>query len=275
MTFSYRRPISWRTFALAPLLVLASVPAALAGAEKAEETPRFWQRDPEAGFENEGRNHCAPASIGVGLVYLATARGFDELVDSTNHDGQIALITGLAEEMATDPVEGTNPDKILTGLRSYAKKRGYTFERLELATWRGVTARNRKHLIGTKPKLNWMSAAAEDPDVVVVFNFGWYKEADNGAYTRHGGHWVSVVGAGPRARQFEVHNPLLKPERQTTNTRIALTPVDDGFVMTNAAGDETEMTGYYQAEGPGLPFNKETVSAAVLDSVIVFKLSNE
>ncbi len=266
---------SWRRLALASLLALVSLPAALAEGDKAEDTPRFWQRDPEAEFENEGRNHCAPASIGVGLVYLATARGFDDLVESTDHDGQVALITELAEEMATDPAEGTNPDKILTGLRSYAKKRGVTFERLELATWRGVSARNRSHLIGTKPKLSWMTAAADDPDAVVIFNFGWYKEDDDGGYTRHSGHWVSVVGSGPRARQFEVHNPALKPERQKTDTRITLAPVEDDFVMTNAAGDETAMTGYYQAEGPGLPFNKNAVSAAVLDSVIVFKLDEQ
>lgn len=275
MTSSPRCRINWRTLGVAILLVLAPLPTALADGDKAEETPRFWQRDPEADFENEGRNHCGPASIGVALVYLATARGFDDLVESTDHDGQIALITELSEDMATDPVEGTNPDKILTGLRSYAKKRGVTFERLELATWRGVSASNRKHLIGTKPKLSWMTAAAEDPDAVVIFNFGWYKEDEEGGHTRHSGHWVSVVGAGPGARQFEVHNPALKPERQKINTRITLTPVGDDFVMTNGAGEETEMTGYYQAEGPGLPFSKEAVSAAVLDSVIVFKLNEE
>jgi len=31
----------------------------------------------------------------------------------------------------------------------------------------------------------------------------------------------------------------------------------------------------YQATGPGLPFSKKSVSAAVLDSVIVFKLTKD
>ena len=36
-------------------------------------TPTFWQRDPEADFEDEGRMHCAPTSVSDGLIYLARA----------------------------------------------------------------------------------------------------------------------------------------------------------------------------------------------------------
>ena len=264
-----------RVIALALLVVLTGVANTVAAGAKSEETPCFWQRDPEAGFENDGRNHCAPVAIAAGLVYLATARQFDGLVDGTDHDAQIALVTALAEEMATDPTEGTNPDKILTGLRSYAENRGYSFERLELATWRGVSAANKRYLIGTKPSLSWMTAAAKDPDVVEVLNFGWYEEEEDGSYTRHGGHWVNVVGAGPQARQFDVHDPALQPERQESDTAIVLAPVDDDFVLASEDGAERKMSGYYEAEGPGLPFNKNSVSAAVLDSVIVFKLRKE
>ena len=76
---------------------------------KSAATPCFWQRDPDAEFENEGRNHCAPVSISDGLVYLATVRGFDDLVENTDHDGQIALITELAEDMVTDPTTARIP----------------------------------------------------------------------------------------------------------------------------------------------------------------------
>ena len=244
--------------------MLSASGAAFADGAKSEETPCFWQRDPEAGFENDGRNHCAPVSIAAGLVYLAEARGCDDLVEGTDHDAQIALITDLAEAMATDPTEGTNPDKILTGLRSYVSKRGYSFERLELATWRGVSAANKKYLVATKPSLSWMTAAAKDPDVVQVLNFGWYKEEEDGTYARQSGHWVNVVGTGPQARQFDVHNPMLRPERQETDTSIVLTPVDADFVASSPSGGETGMSGYFEAEGPGLPFNRDTVSAAVL-----------
>lgn len=260
------------TISLLLFVLRASV---FAAGNKSEQTPSFWQRDPEAEFENEGRNHCAPVAISDGLIYLATTRGFDDLVDGADHDSQIALITNLAEEMANDPTEGTNPDKILTGLRTYANEHGYSFERLELATWRGVGASNKKYKIGTKPSLSWMSAAAEDPDTVEVLNFGWYKQGADGTYARHSGHWVNVVGTGSDTLQFDIHNPLLQSEKQETDTRITLTPVDDDFSVANSNGGDSQMVGYYQGEGPGLPFNKQSVSAAVLDSVIVFKLKKD
>ena len=268
----HKESVGGRSLALALFVVPGCLVFADSDHSKAEGTPCFWQRDPDAEFDNEGRNHCAPVSIADGLVYLATTRGFDDLVESTDHDGQIALITELAKDMKTDPTDGTNPDKILTGLLNYAKKHGCTFERLELVTWRGVSSANRKYKIGTKPNLNWMTTAAKDPDVVEVFNFGWYKEDNDGRYTRHDGHWVNVVGVGTEASQFELHNPLLKSERQETDTSITLSPLSDDFVVTGANGEESNRNGYYQAEGIGLPFNKETISAAVLDSVIVFKV---
>ena len=110
-----------RSLALALLVVPGCLVFAHGDHGKAEDTPCFWQRDPDAQFANEGRNHCAPVAVADGLVYLATTSGFHDLVESTNHDGQIALITELAAEMKTDPTAGTNPDKILTGLLSYAK----------------------------------------------------------------------------------------------------------------------------------------------------------
>lgn len=120
-----------------------------------------------------------------------------------------------------------------------------------------------------------MTAAAQDPDVIEIFNFGWYKEEDDGRYTRHSGHWVNVVGVGSEPRHFDVHNPLLKPETQETNTDIILNLIDENFVVTDANGNKSNRTGCYQAEGVGLPFNKNKYSAAILDSVIVFKLKKE
>lgn len=260
---------------LVALLLFVSSRAALASNAKANDTPCFWQRDPDADFDNDGRNHCAPVAISDGLIYLANARGYDDLVEATDHEGQIALITELAEAMTTDPTEGTNPDKILTGLRSYAKEHGYTFQRLELATWRGVSNENKKYKIAAKPSLSWMTAAAEDRDTIEVFNFGWYKEEPDGRYSRHSGHWVNVIGAERDAPAFELHNPILEPTRQESATSITLTPVDADFTLAQANGGDFNMSGYYEAEGPGLPFNKQNVSAAVLDSVIVFKLKKE
>ena len=117
-----------------------------------------------------------------------------------------------------------------------------------------------------------MTAAAKNLDVVEVFNFGWLKKGDDGEYTRQDGHWVNVVGAGPDPFQFELRNPLLKSDRQKTDTSITLGPLGEDFVVTDANGEESNRNGYYQAKGVGLPFNKEKISAAVLDSVIVFEV---
>src|SRR5437879_2424500 len=66
-------------------------------------TPTFWQRDPDANFEDEGRMHCAPTSVADGLIYLTRAFGMKGLVPGTDHDNQIKLIEALAEEFGTDP----------------------------------------------------------------------------------------------------------------------------------------------------------------------------
>src|SRR6195256_6311237 len=106
-------------------LVFSVVPAqktivfAQQSGSKESLTPTFWQRDPDADFEDEGRMHCAPTSVSDGLIYLAKAYGFKDLVPGTGHKDQITLIQELAEEFGTDPsIGGTNPDKILTGLQS-------------------------------------------------------------------------------------------------------------------------------------------------------------
>src|SRR2546425_7751920 len=123
---------SLRAVLLTAALILALVPAQRTGTfaqqagSKADLTPVFWQRDPDADFEDEGRMHCAPTSVSDGLIYLAKAYGMKNLVPGTGHKDQISLIQELAEEFGTDPsIGGTNPDKILTGLQSYVESKGY------------------------------------------------------------------------------------------------------------------------------------------------------
>ena len=258
-------------FALACVLASGWNLSAFAGPDKSTQTPCFCQSDPDAGFANEGSDYCAPVSVSDGLIYLKK-KGFDELVDVTDHDGQIALVKDLAAEMNTDPTSGTGPGQIMTGLSHYAEKRGYHLKRLEAATWRDLGGANKKYMIGAKPDADWMTAAVDDPNVVVLFNFGWYQAKADGTYKRNGGHWVNVVGTGAEELQFKLHNPLLKPEKQRTNNGIDLEPVDGDFTYVDGQKKSHAMAGYYQAHGPGLPFG---VSAAVLDAVIVFELQRD
>lgn len=242
---------------------------------KADLTPTFWQRDPDADFEDEGRMHCAPTAVSDGLIYLARAFGMTDLVPGTQRKkDQIELIEELAEHFQTDPsIGGTNPDRILTGLQSYVKSKGYVLSRLELMTWRPVSKANKKFKIGIKPEISWMRSAARSKDTVMIFNFGWYYETEDG-YSRKGGHWVAVVGAAPDTNEFYVHNPILRPAEQSAKKSVVLSRLDEDFLMVESGGQEiegTNMKGYYDGEGPGLPRGK-SVEAAILDAVIVFSL---
>lgn len=261
----------------APLIAAALACCLIASASaesassKSELTAAFWQRDPDASFEDEGRMHCAPSAVCDGLIYLAQAFDLHDLVPGVDHDSQIKLVTELADDFDTDPsVGGTNPDKILTGLQTYADSKGYELDRLELKSWRGVSASNKEYKIGTKPDLAWMRSAARSEKTVEILNFGWYYQ-DGSAYKRKGGHWVAVVGAGKEG-EFTVRNPLLPSERQTDESAIDLTALDGGFVATTDSG-EMNMNGYFEGNGPGLPHGK-TVKA-ILDAVIVFSLQDE
>ena len=240
---------------------------AQAAGSKAELTPTFWQRDPDANFEDEGRMHCAPTSVSDGLIYLSKAFGLKNLVPGTGRKEQIKLIQELADEFGTDPsIGGTNPDKILTGLQSYVEGKGYELNRLEMKSWRGVKADNKSFKIGTKPDMAWMRAAVSAKDTVTIFNFGWYYETDDG-YERKGGHWVAVVGGA--GNEFIVHNPILQPDVQTEKKSVVLKMLDEDFIVPKDSG-EANMKGFYEGNGPGLPHGKSVT--AILDAVIVFSL---
>jgi len=257
----------------AALLLVAGVFSASdmrAAGEKAKATPSFCQEDKEAGFADGGSNFCAPTAISNGIIYLAQHRGLTALAPSAEHSDQIALIKELAVEMATDPKEGTNPDKIVTGLRHYVESKGLHIKRMEVASWRKLGAANKSCLVGTKPDLDWMRQAANDPDCIEVFNVGWYRQAQVG-YLRNSGDWVTVVGART-GMDFAIHNPLLESEAQRQNRAVTLTPLTADFKTVNAAGQSTgNMNGYYRVDGRGLPFGGKT-AAAVLDSVIIFSV---
>ena len=269
-----RPPISFAAFliAIVPVLIVSvylTPSAAQQTGSKDALTPTFWQRDPDANFEDEGRMHCAPTAVADGLIYLTKAFGMKGLVPGTNHESQIKLIEELAADFGTDPsIGGTNPDRILTGMRSYAEAKGYKLTRLELKTWRSVSKDNREFKAGAKPDMAWMRSAANSKDTVVLFNFGWYHQTEDGR-RRNGAHWVNVVGTS--GSSFIVHNPILKPDQQIENKTVELSLLDD-FIVTRDSGD-TNMKGYYEGSGPGLPHNAKVT--AILDSVIVFTLRKQ
>ncbi len=237
---------------------------------KADLTPTFWQRDPDAGFPDDGRMHCGPAAISDGLIYLARAYGLKDLVPGTEKkEDQIKLVEELAEAFGTDPKKGgSNMDKIIPGLQSYVKSKGYDFSRLELVIWRSVKDENNKFKIGSKPDISWMRSAVRSKDTVVIFLFSWFdSKTEEDDYGARGGHYVIAVDAASDANEFTIHNPGLTSEKQSENKSVVLKILDEDFVVTRHTG-EVNMKGYYEAEGPGLPHNM----VAILDGVLVFSL---
>ncbi len=260
--------------ALLAALVLAVVQVALAAdSAKHRQTGTFWQKDPEAGFEGDGSNFCAPTSVANGLLYLAQARGLTGLVDGTDHKSQIALIKALAEHMDTDPDIGTNPSNLIDGLNEYLHAKGFQLANLEMAGWRRLKAEHEAFRVAEKPTLAWLRAAADDPDTILILNNGWYREGDDG-YTRKGGHFVIAVGAGPGASELQVHNPALEPEEQKSETSVVLAPLGAEIVAEAKSNgvDQLALDGYFKMQGPGLPFTAKKAAFAALDFAIAFKV---
>ena len=262
---------------LATLLALCLVLCRAGIAEtpdKGDHTGTFCQKDPEAGFENDGNNYCAPTSIVNGLFYLATARGMKDLLPGTDHDSLVAAIKEMAEEMDTDPDIGTNPSKIIIGLGSYLGTRGYSLSKMEVAGWRRLDSEHKKYLVSEKPEMNWIQNSINNPDTIVIFNNGWYRDGDDGGYIRKGGHFTIAVGAGSDG-EFHVHNPALEPSEQKTETTVNLSPLGSDVVADARSNgvEELHLGGYYRMEGPGLPHTKEKAAFAALDFVLAFKVN--
>jgi hypothetical protein len=259
---------------LVAAMVLGSCAAVLAQAstDKVKSTPAFCQRDPEANFKNEGRDFCAPTSLSDSLIYLNDARGNKKLVKNTDHRGQVKLIKKLAKDMGTDPRAGTGPDQILTGLQTYISDRGYSLGKLEIKTWRPLIAKNNKFLTGPQIDLGWLRTNANDPDMGVILNVGWYRKGPKGV-TRDGGHWVAVVGAATSGSEFYLRNPLMQPAEQQAHPAAQIQPVPAATDVYRAAnGSKIGPAGLFQVTGPGLVHGNNLL--AIVDGVIIYKVKH-
>ncbi|MFN3432228.1 MAG: hypothetical protein ACK46X_20045 [Candidatus Sericytochromatia bacterium] len=254
----------------APYAVAAKA-ATGAAYSKVKLTPSFYQMDPTAEFDGNGSNFCAPTAVSNGLIYLAVGRGLEGLVEETDHDGQVALIKELAEHMETDPDQGTSPGQILNGVYSYMENLEYSVGTMEVAGWRPLGSDNEEFSIAKKPSFAWLKDAAKNPDTVVLLNVGWYK-AEAGGYRRYGGHWVTVVGAGPGQWDLQVRNPAIRAGDQARLSTVSFTTLGNNAAIAKtpapARGLPPTLAGYYKVAGPGLPHGNAIT--AVLDCAMVF-----
>ncbi len=244
---------------------------------KEDLTPTFWQKDPDADFPNEGRMYCAPAAVSDGLIYLARANGWKDLVPGTEKkEDQIKLVEELGELFGTDPKKGTTVQPILVGLESYVTSKGYDLSRLDVVYYRELKGFE-KFRTGSKPDLAWVRSAVRSKDTAVIFLFSRFEsKTEEDEVTRSGGHFVVAVGAGPESNEIIIHNPAYESEKQSEKKSLTFTILDEDFIVTrivNGSSKEFNLKGYYEVEGPGLS-HKDGVTA-ILEAVIVFSLKKQ
>jgi hypothetical protein len=254
--------------------------------QKARLMPRFYQRDPRAGFPNGGRDYCCPVSAAVALIALdqSTCHGLSP--GGTDFDSQVQLVNLLAstDYFGTDPEEGTPPGGMLRGLRRYVEKQGFHCHRLEYEGWRTVGRAEQAAVKATLPDLAWLQSGAHHPRGAVWLNVGWYVPAgEKGQWQRTGGHWVNLAGcldpaaaANSNAATLVIRNSL-KNDQSAPNTShaaggefdadlLCLQRQNDGEVLSKS-GSRRLLRGSYLAHGPGLPTKSGTT--AFLDGAIL------
>jgi hypothetical protein len=271
----------------APPAAILGPNAASAWEQKARLMPRFYQRDPRAGFPNGGRDYCCPVSAAVALIGLSRSTCHGLADDGVDFDGQVALINLLASEdyFGTDPEEGTPPAGMLRGLRRYVEKQRFHCERLEYEGWRSVGRAEQAAVKAVLPNLAWLQSGANHPRGAVWLNVGWYVSAGGkGQWKRTGGHWVnlagalaSATGADADAATLVIRNSLKNensdpaPARAKVSTEFASDLLDlarqnDGEAVAKS-GPARSLKGSYLVQGPGLPTKSGTT--AFLDGAIV------
>lgn len=160
--------------------------------------PDFCQTDKEGRFYDGGRKFCGPVAASNSIMWLAQ-RGYPQLIDRNESDKavQIELIRtlGSPSHMKTEGNDGTGPLRFMQGLHAYVTDRGGKIERLEYQGW--VPVPREFNPTRSRPTLDWMCRAVELPGGMACINVGWYTHDEaTDTYTRHGGHWMTVVGGG-------------------------------------------------------------------------------
>ena len=246
-------------------------------AQKAAETPHFWQLDPRGGFANGGRDFCGPVAISDSLVYLAH-HGFPELLPAGEGDtAQIALINLLASPhyLGTDPDKGTGCGSVLKGIEKYVVANGYQCTTMEYKGLKVLGRREEEFNIADRPDLDWMKRGILDPHGAVWLDVGWYSQMAGGQWKRTGGHWVPMVGFDATDEYaLLIHNPGTRgngdrPDDPAKDV-VHLKPVDGGTLDTGY-GPAEDAAGRYQIAGPGLPMGRDQV--AFLEAAIVVVVS--
>lgn len=234
--------------------------------------PDITQTDPELGVVGGGDSWCGPAAVSNALMWLAE-NGRETLAPAgvDEHQRQLELVRrlGSSRYMGTTPNGGTGTANLLTGLHKYLRDTGWGYQRLQYEGWRGHPSRFTTRVRAAE--LGFLTKGLSDGGVAVI-HAGWYTPSRFGDfYRRHGGHWLTVVGAGidadgnPAPDTFVVHDPA--PYAGTTPARsfVKVEALEHGWLLAEDGAFPAK--GYLRLAG-GMRI-KVDGDIAVLDGAVV------
>lgn len=237
------------------------------------EVPDLTQTDPKGEFARGGKSYCGPVAVSNSLMALCAEalRG-----DGIDH---YALVNLLASEthMKTDPVSGTGARGVIRGVEAFLKANGIDGYQLFYQGWR-----SHPEEFGTgvrEVELDWMRDALAASGGAVWINLGWYAhDSETDAYTRVGGHWVTVVGYGRDEKGkvdgdvFLVHDPAPRAGSEPSVEFVRMTPISRGRIVGKTSGKRLrEAKGMYRMEG-GMHI-KPIADCAIVDGAVALRLS--
>lgn len=240
-----------------------------------ERTPSHWpdlvQSDPELKFPLEGSSYCGPVAASDAVLWLAE-HGFPRLAPAADSPRvrHLLLAPQLAARqfMGTSPVGGTAPDGILEGLDRWVFKAGYRVKSLRYQGWRNHPSR---FATGVRVPTPAFAAQALEAGGIALVHAGWYQpRAWDGAFLRHGGHWLAI------ARVNMTQNPpemvVIDPAPYAGNTpeevTVTVTPLDHGYL---SEGNVNLAARGYSVLGGGMHVKRPT-EVALMDGLVTLVL---
>lgn len=184
-----------------------------------------------------GEYYCAPVSAANAVIEFSR-QGFPNLYQ-TNHP--IKLISKLGKHFKTTN-QGTTTENLCNGLKSYVESKGYKAD-IKYQGFRDITPDIKSANV---PDLNWIKNEINKNNAILL-NLGIYKKSVQDGktiYTRHYGHFVTVVGAGNNglsnaADYLTIHDPY---NRVQGDHYIRAEQIKEGKLIHNKGDNEIALT---------------------------------
>jgi len=252
--------------------------------DRSQCIPDFCQTNPEGRFPEQGAYFCGPVAVSNSLVALAR-NGFPKLRPnaSGDHEAQIKLIHQLASSGYINTVgkHGTNPPRLMLGVKRFIEECGYQIERLEQQGWMASTSEF--PALRKAPSLEWIRQTFQSERSAVWLNVGWYTvDRETGTYRRFAGHWVTLVGYGKDQNGQEdsatimIHDPSPRTGTTPVTQHIKLVPLKTGILERNLSPTHQvrqKAEGFFEMKGEMRL--KTGADAAILDAAVVLVIRDD